>query len=120
MDSYGLSAEDLKIRMQVMAEDLKDFDLRDIDAAFIAWRRDNEKIPTPKNMRKLCYQKQSERLKKKPFTKPNVSYVQIVRRKADDYNGSVLAEYDHGQHKNPIELEHIHGPVNIAYKRAEE
>lgn len=70
-DTYGLRPEQLKTRMKAMVEDLIGYPIERIEAAFVAWRRSQPKIPTPAHIRNLIEKAASEEERFKRLTQPN-------------------------------------------------
>jgi len=119
MNSYGLTAEDLKMRMLTMAEDLSSFDLKELDEAFTRWRREEDIIPTAAAIRKICYAiRDSKKMANRSSFVPKTKFYQVVRRLTSAYDGELLEEnYDKKNHKSRMELEDHYGfPVHIAYR----
>lgn len=52
-DTYGKTPEQLEILQGAMVEDLREFPLSTIQAAFTEWRRSSRKIPTPHDIIRL-------------------------------------------------------------------
>jgi len=104
--------------MQAMVEDLKEFDNNDIETAFRQWRQENEKIPTPAGIRKICIALRSQRLKGRSGFRPQSFFAQVVREKTPAHDGQVLAEYFDQDHKSLEQLEKIHGnKIHVAYRK---
>lgn len=109
MDKFGVTAEDLKMRMKTMPEDLREYDLKIISAAFVEYRQNNSSIPTSDKMRKICNRLRAEQINKNGGWRPKKRYKQTVIRRDNGYEGDVIAEFPSGQHKSKMEIEIAYG-----------
>jgi len=121
LDKFGVTPEELRIRMATMESDLLEFHLQDITRAFTEYRRNNEKIPTGSAIRKLILSYLKARAPKNSKWVPDVTFTQVVRERKRDWDGEILEEFSHGNHKSPIFLENYFHPkhICISYKRDE-
>jgi hypothetical protein len=60
--------------MKAMIEDLKDFPFRDVQSAFVSWRRQSTKIPTPAAIIKLCKEYENQRVNRSGLQKRYVDF----------------------------------------------
>lgn len=122
LNKYGLTPEELKTRMGLMADDLVEFELDDIGTAFEQWRRAQSTVPTPADIIQICNRLRSERVQSKPRWKPEITFTQVIREKTPQYNGQILAEFSHGNYKSQIALDEMFSPlhVQISYRRDQE